>query len=90
MPVEEISARSIGALGGYRDRLAGAGVELLAIAELIAKPGADVQAELRIDGKVATVEQGVHVRCQQQTVVQPVPSPKYSQASLAVIAAKSL
>src|SRR5258708_30249841 len=60
---------------GESDHLPGSGIELLAIAELVAQPRADSQPVVRIHTEVAPVKHGVDIRSQKYAVVDAVLAP---------------
>jgi len=66
-------------LGSVDDRPC-ALVELLAVADLLAQSRPDQQSVARIDAQAALVEHDVHVRGEQQAVVEPVLAARPRQA----------
>ena len=73
MPLQELTAGPVRPARRQGNRLSGMLVELLAVAEFLAQPRTDVQPVARVHGEVTVVEQRVHVRPEQQPVIQPVP-----------------
>jgi hypothetical protein len=53
-------------------RLASSCVKLVSVAEVCSQPWTDYEAMFRIDSQVSPVEHGVHVRTEQQAVVETV------------------
>src|ERR1039457_2502881 len=70
MPFEVCGVWTVDPPLRHDDRLAGSRIELFAISKLVAQPRAHEKSVLRVDARVATVVQGVHVRPQQEPVVQ--------------------
>jgi hypothetical protein len=72
MPLQELSAGSVGASFGQRDLVAGPGVEIGAVVELLAQTRADHEPVLRVDADVSAVVRRAHIGAEQQAVVEPV------------------
>jgi hypothetical protein len=72
VPLQELAVRLVSPARWQPNDLACLGVELLAIAELLAQSRAHHEPVFGVHAQIATVENGVHVRPEQQAVVEPV------------------
>jgi hypothetical protein len=72
VPLQEIALRPVRPAFGEVDDLPGHGVELIAVTEVLAQPGADEKAVAGVNTDVSAVEEGVDVRPEQQPVVEAV------------------
>jgi len=72
VPLQELAVRPVSTARWQFDDLSRLGIELLAVAELLAQPGTDHEPVCGVHAQVAAVEHGVHIRSEQQAIVQPV------------------
>ena len=72
VPFQELAFRPVGPALRQIDQLPGPGVEMIAVAEVLAQPGTNEQPILGIDADVSAVEQGMNVRPEAGSVGQSV------------------
>ncbi len=74
VPLKELAVRAISLALRHLDRRQRSGslIELVAVLELGSEAGTYLKAVLEVDAQVATVEQGVNVGAQKQSIVEPV------------------
>ncbi len=72
MPLQEVALRAVYPVFGEVDDLPCPGVELVTITEVLTQSRANEQTVPGINADVSTVEEGVNVRPEQQSVVEAV------------------
>ena len=72
MPFQKLALRPVGAVVGQIDDPPSPRIELFAVPEFLAQPGADDQSITGIDSNVSLIEQGMDVGSEQESVVEAV------------------